>query len=140
MRKYFYDVVVRRYKKDLRNAFSHFSDLFIFHMIFLFIRQNFPVFLHCANPRYLCHMQIFADTFYQQIMLGYMIQTGNCNRSDHTYFFYTNRESASTGAYSFSSRNLSARLSPRSLRSIYIRRLLFSVSRTVFSFLVSHCS
>ncbi len=44
MRKYFYDVVVRRYKKDLRNAFSHFSDLFIFHMIFLFIRQNFPVY------------------------------------------------------------------------------------------------
>lgn len=101
MRKYFYDVVVRRYKKDLRNAFSHFSDLFIFHMIFLFIRQNFPVFLHCANPRYLCHMQIFADTFYQQIMLGYMIQTGDCNRSDHTHFFYTNRESASTGRILF---------------------------------------
>lgn len=140
MRKYFYDVVVRRYKKDLRNAFSHFSDLFIFHMIFLFIRQNFPVFLHCANPRYLCHMQIFADTFYQQIMLGYMIQTGDCNRSDHTTSSTRIGNPPPQAAYSFSSRNLSARLSPLSLRSIYIRRLLFSVSRTVFSFLVSHCS
>ena len=141
MRKYFYDVVVRRYKKDLRNAFSHFSDLFIFHMIFLFIRQNFPVFLHCANPRYLCHMQIFADTFYQQIMLGYMIQTGDCNRSDHTHFFYTNRESASHRPHTLSHQEICLPgFLPAPSRSIYIRRLLFSVSRTVFSFLVSHCS
>lgn len=30
MRKHFYDVIVRSYKKDLRNVFPHFSDLFYF--------------------------------------------------------------------------------------------------------------
>lgn len=75
------------------NVFHISQIFFIFHVI--------PVFLHRANPRHFCRVQILADAFYQQIMLGYVIQTGDCDCSDHTHFFHTDRESAATGCILF---------------------------------------
>ena len=53
--------------------------------------------LYLPDSWNLIHMEIFSDTFYQEVMVGNLSKTGNDHRADHADFLDADGKRAAKG-------------------------------------------